>query len=881
MSETRALLPIIAVSRASTRHPWAVVVIAAVVVALAVLSLSRLRVSASLEAMLGSQSEAAVAFHRVTTEFQAGEALLAIVEPMAVDRTRPPTREDRERTIALADALVWTLRQDPRTEDRIAWARCRQDPAYAAFARELLLPNAAFYLGEAGTRDFLERFEPGTLAEQFARNEALVASPGPAGEALSRTVLRDPLRLFELANAAGWGGFDAGAAVDPNSSPAPEFSKDGHAVLVRIASTSSMNDLEEANALVADVTTIARELGARAGKATGGNDSSHDIAVRLGGAYAISATSSGTIRFDAMVSTIVSVALLYGLFVVFYRRWLTPILIGVVAGAGMVVGFGVHALGAPTVSPLAAAVAAMLAGLGVDYGIHFVAHFDELRSRGLAAAEAATGAAEHMALPITTNCFTSIFGFVSLLPSPIEMLSDFAMLGAIGLIGAWIAAFTLLPALLVLTHRGASRVESRGARFGWIAGTVAARPRLWLSSALSLLFIVVGAAAVQGKGPQLEGDLTVLHPQPNEALRTTDEVIARFAGQGEMIPILVRVERQERLLAATFDTARALSSEACRSAGVVDVLGLHRLVPDSRMTQNVRDLLGRARPEVLLANFDAALAASAFDAAAYDGYRKFLGRMLGANEPPTIATLARYPSIVQRVFPTSAFTDGASPTQTLLIVRLDRTLRDRDRRGEVITTLRKALAQVPEATVAGLAAISEELEDTTGRGLPQSIGISVALVLCWLCLVFRRLSDVALALVPLVFAGVFTIAFMAVIGERFNPINSIAIPLLDGIAVDAGVFLVSVARHARRGKLGRAAFVEHLRPTMHAVLLASATTITGFASLCATHTPAIRSLGMIAAIGIAASFCGAACVLVPLLLRQMDSSGTPPAKEGN
>ncbi len=36
--------------------------------------------------------------------------------------------------------------------------------------------------------------------------------------------------------------------------------------------------------------------------------------------------------------------------------------------------------------------------------------------------------------------------------------------------------------------------------------------------------------------------------------------------------------------------------------------------------------------------------------------------------------------------------------------------------------------------------------------------------------------------------------FMIAADQRFNPINSVAVPLLDGIAVDAGVFLVAAAR---------------------------------------------------------------------------------------
>lgn len=857
--------PLVRLAAASAANPWRVIVVSAALLVLTALSLSRVTVSTSLEAMLGGRSESAVAFHRVVTEFEAGESLLAIVEGTR-ERDRQPTESE---LAAFADDFVETIRTHPSTRDRIAWVRCREDPAFAQYFAREVVPNGAYFLGAVGTREILARFDVDALDAQFARNEAVVASPGPAGEALTRSILRDPLRLHDVAGRHGLVRFDAPLpeASEPGAESPIEFSRDGKAVLVRIASKATINDLEEARRLTSDVQEIASDV-ARKHSQSGGPD----IRVRLGGAYAISATSSGTIRNDSIVSTIVSVVLLYGLFVAFYRRWLTPLLIGVVAGVGMVVGFGVHAIGAPTVSPLATAVAALLAGLGVDYGIHFVSHFDEERARGLSSQDAATHAARTMALPITTNCFTSIFGFASLWPSPIEMLSDFATLGAVGLIGACLAAFTLLPALLVLTHRSADATRAAvSPRFGGVADAIAIRPRLWLSSSLALLAIAVGTATLRGQLPQIEGDLTVLHPQPNEALRTTEELVTRFAGQGEMIPVLVRVKDPADLVTRAIDAARALESDACRGVGVVDVLGVHRLLPDPRGVPGVDEVLQGVQAKELVDRFRAAVDRSAFDIAHYERYATFLERLLSPAKPPTMVDIAAYPSITQRLFPRDSLKTSREPTETLLVVRLEKPLRDRAARELVVSTMRRALANMPNATIAGLPAVSVELEDSTKEGLPQSIAISVCLVLCWLIIVFRRVMDVVLALVPLVFAAIFVVAFMVAIGEKFNPINSIAIPLLDGIAVDAGVFLVSVARDVSARNGTRELLVAELRPTMRAVLLAVATTVTGFLSLTATHTPAIRSLGMVAAVGIFASLIGSMCVLVPWLLKRADA----------
>lgn len=850
MSDVPRGMPLAALARLSARRPWLVLVVTVFLVAAASLSLTRLRISASLEAMFGLHSPAAMAMHRVTTEFQTGEALLVIAEPAG---SGPLDDATRGALIAFAERLVASLRTDGRTRDLLAWARYTRDPAFEGYFREVILPQSAYYLGPEATADLVERFDPERLAEQFARNESLIAAPGPSGHALSKSVLRDPLRLVELLSAPDGAGFDAPpfeAPGAPGAPPSPEFSTDGRAILIRIAAKAPLNDLAGASFLTRAVSDLIDELRPA------------ELRTSIGGPFAISATSSRIIRADAVVSTLVSVGLLYGLFVLFYRRPVAPLLIGVVAAAGMILGFGAVALFSSRVSPLAAGVAALLAGLGVDYAIHFVAHFDSMRSRGVSPLDAAVGTAREMALPITTNCLTTIFGFASLWPSSIQMLTDFARLGAAGLIGCLLSTFTLLPALLVLIEGRTATRPTPPSRFGFVADRVAGAPRRWSLCSIGILLVALAGAGVQGFVPRLEGDLTVLHPRPNAALRATDDVLSRFAGQGELIPVLVRAPSPEALVSTAHEIARALSSPACTRVGVVEVLGLHRLLPDPAGARAVSALLAQIRPGQLLGQFDAALAASAFDPAAYRGYRDFLAKLLAPGSPADTGTLLRHYSIASRLFPAGASVH-APPRETVLMVRLAEPLRAREQRARVVGVMNGALAPFPGASLAGLAAVSEALEDSTRRDIPRSILISAVLVLIWLSIVFRRPIDVLFALTPLLFAGALTVALMVAAGSRFNPINSIAIPLLDGIAVDAGVFLVAAARRAGKG---RSALLHELRPTVHAVLLATATTVTGFASLCVMHTPAIRSLGLVAGLGVFASACGALFLLVPLLL---------------
>lgn len=839
----------------SATRPSLVLTVAAVLLLLSLFSLSRLHITSSLAGMLGTNSPTAAAMQRVTTEYRTGDALLLLVE---LPTGRANDEAGKAQLVEFATRLAESLKLDEALSPLIAWVRFRDDPEFLRFAREVMLPNGAYYLSDDAIAELALRLSPQRIREQIERNEAMIGAPGPSGAALSGAVLKDPLRLLELIPPELKGGEAGGNVLAAGGQPdegRPEFSEDERALLIHIGATRLGSDYEAASRLVDAVVKRAAEL------------NTSELRIEPAGFAAIARDSSRVIRRDAIVSCVASVGLLYLLFLAFYRRWSAGLVIGGVASTGMLIGIGVLSLTIKEISPLAAMIAALLAGLGTDYGIHFVSHYDGFRQKGLSSVDACAQTAQHMAVPIVTNCFTSIFGFISLWPSQIQMLRDFAVLGAAGLIGALVAVFVLMPAVLALIDRHATATPSDRALFGKLSDVVASRPRLFMVTSLAALGLMVTAAAFQGFSVRFESDLTVMHPRPTFALNTTGEVIRRFSSQGELVPIDIRSATPEGLAAVAHDVATALASPQCRAVGVTGVIGLHTLVPDPRNSQRRSELLEKIDPNLAVASFDAAINASLFDPAAYVGYREFLRTLLSSRHAPTVDDIIQYPGVAERVFPITNVEQGIASTSTVLVARLSAPLHDRAQRKAAIGALKAAAAKVQsgEVTVAGIAAVSEELEEAARNGLPQSVAISFVLVLGWLIFVFRRPLDVLLALVPLLFATGTTVLVIIALGQEFNPINSIAIPLLDGIAVDAGVFLVS----AYRSHHGQPAQLRiYLRSTTHAVLLSVGTTVTAFAALCFTNTPAIRSLGLVSAIGIAASGVGALFLLMPILTQR-------------
>jgi len=130
---------------------------------------------------------------------------------------------------------------------------------------------------------------------------------------------------------------------------------------------------------------------------------------------------------------------------------------------------------------------------------------------------------------------------------------------------------------------------------------------------------------------------------------------------------------------------------------------------------------------------------------------------------------------------------------------------------------------------------------------------------------FRNISRAVLALVPTLFGWCWMLGIMAHYGIDFNVANIVIMPLVLGIGIDAGVHMVHRAAESAEGGGQRATVEELLRGTGSAVMLASITTMVGFANLLIADYGGMQSLGLVMVLGIAC--CLTAClVILPAIL---------------
>jgi predicted RND superfamily exporter protein len=837
-------------------HPWRMLSIAGLCAALAALAVTRLRPSGSLAAMFPAHDPAADALVRVLDDFPAADELIVLAS--LPDGTTGP---DADRLVAFGHRFAESVQASPEMQRLTDGVFYRPDADTRAFVEKVIGPSAIFYLDEPTFDAARKRLTYDEMRRQLEQDKAILAAPGP-GAALAALARTDPLRLHEFLT----GRLAAERPFRTYQNGDAFVSPDGRSLLIRVIGRQSPDNLDYSKALTAGITRLAERV------------NTDGLRLEYTGSYPIAARSEQAIRRDMIGSTIGSVLLLQALFLLAYRSpfKLFALAFGPVA-LGILLGFGVVAMVSHDLTPLTAVLGAILAGMGIDYSVQYLSYYESRRISGSDARRAAEETAAEMSPAVLAAWATSAIGFVAIGCSTVEALRQFALLGTLGLTGAFLCAVIVLPAILMLTDRRPtptmrSRLRFQVDRSLTILGH-------WRRAALTLCALlaigsVLAIAAGHGDVLPLESDLTVMHPRPNPAIDAEYHVAKAFGISPDSLMVYLHADDSRRLVELACEVERRLKT----TAEVTGSVGLANLLPDPATVSGRIDEVAAIDPERVVADFRRARDDAGFAHEAFEGYANFLHLLLTQRQAPGVSDLLRYRRLAETLLPASAFQNGL-PHEAITLVFVSQPLdQDRASRDQAIAAVRGALSGIDGVTVTGLGVIAHDAEQTIHSQLPRLILVAVLIVAIYLAVHFRNLVDALLSLLPGIFGMLVAAAVLRLAGQKLNMINLVAVPLLIGIDVDYGIFLVTLSRFRRVREQNADELIRRLSPATHAVIVCAAATLLGYISLIWTSVPAERSLGIAAAVGIGACLAGVLLLLVPIffsLIRKTEGSSSP------
>jgi predicted RND superfamily exporter protein len=173
--------------------------------------------------------------------------------------------------------------------------------------------------------------------------------------------------------------------------------------------------------------------------------------------------------------------------------------------------------------------------------------------------------------------------------------------------------------------------------------------------------------------------------------------------------------------------------------------------------------------------------------------------------------------------------------------------------------------------VAGLPVISATINDSVKADLTYLIPLVVIVVLAILFFTFRGFAPVALPLVSVIVATIWSIGAMPLFGIKLSLLSTVLPVILVAVGSAYGIHIVTHYIEDLGGKTlnneeHRELVFTLLRKIGKPVLLAALTTFAGFFSLCFTSVLPIREFGYFASFGVIASLISAVTLIPALLL---------------
>lgn len=171
------------------------------------------------------------------------------------------------------------------------------------------------------------------------------------------------------------------------------------------------------------------------------------------------------------------------------------------------------------------------------------------------------------------------------------------------------------------------------------------------------------------------------------------------------------------------------------------------------------------------------------------------------------------------------------------------------------------LLAIPGVRVISQERFRQQLSQALAADFSRFIGTALLVVVLVLALWYRRLSLIALALVPVASGLLFMFGVMGWLGLGLNLFNVIAAILIIGLGVDYGIFMLSRCDGSGCEQSSRA------------VLVSALTTVAGFGSLTLADHPAMFSIGLTVLLGISAAVLSALLVVPVCYERWLGKGG--------
>lgn len=517
----------------------------------------------------------------------------------------------------------------------------------------------------------------------------------------------------------------------------------------------------------------------------------------------------------------------------FGRRLGAVLLIVLGMAAGIVLTFGFAKASVGELNMVTSILAGILMGQGIDFGIHFNFRMREELGRGRAVPEAVRETLKHSGLASLVSAVATGSGFLALLFSEFRGFSQFGLLAGAGSLIIAFAILSIAPATLLWLENlspGLPKklIGTRAPGSDQVDGHERRVPAPWILLGISGGAALTLAAFAPSVAFEYNTRALMVENQPSVLLQ--DEINARFQISADPVAIYTRTTEEAAKVFALFNPL-----DRKRFSTVDQVVSMWSFVPAQDQQARNYKVLQAMKEDLAEIEVDALPEEHQAD------YKKLLAYL---DTRPY--TLEEVPQHFREQF---ADLPSTKPENKGFLTFLYPVVDLWDGKQMLAFADEVEDIHTPDGQLyhaAGAPILFAHLAKIVLFDGRFSVALTSVLLLIILLLDLRSLRSTLVALIPLVVSVAVMLGVMAIFDWHLNFMNIVVLPIVLGYGISHGVYLM------HRFNEGTAPMVA-LRSVGAAVAASTLTTLAGWAALLAAGHKGLKSMGILACVGMSAA----------------------------
>lgn len=530
------------------------------------------------------------------------------------------------------------------------------------------------------------------------------------------------------------------------------------------------------------------------------------------GTFQIAVANAKQVKFDAFLTSIISISAILLLLVFYYRSILAPFYFLLPGFFGVLSGVGLVGYLHPEISAISLATSSVLLGIVLDYSFHFFTHLKHLGS--------VVKTVKEIGAPMTLGSFTTIAALSALLFTNSVVLQNFGLIALCTLSGSVIFTLLFLPVLIEFLNIRIN--EKRNYKNSFKLNKSVVRISFFIISLASLVFLY------KSSNVNFDSDMNNLSFHTPE-LKQKEQFYTGIDPNTEKKLFVFSSAPEMENARSQNDAVYKIFVASKEQYGISEFVSLSPYLPSDQTVKEseytwMRFWKANAQVEEEIKQFspEFGLNASGFQPF-FDFIQKpTFDQEQGADLVGEIG-LNKFVSEDQ----------GLHTYVTSITVKKNRQ-----------DLVKNELAKIDGVFVLDISEMAKSMLHVVKQDFDYLFMFSSLLVFFSLLVIYGRIELTLFAFFPMVLGWIWILGIASIFDIPFNFINIIVATFIFGLGDDFSIFTTDgLIQQARTG-------VNTLKSTQSGIILSGIATIIGTGVLIFAKHPAIHSIGAISVIGI-------------------------------